>query len=137
MAHRITALRAACQQAGRTFDELEISYETQILIAPSRTAVREKLKAMLALTPPETEVPQDTDFQAFVNGDSDVYPRYLTESWLVGTPDEVAAQLQGYIALGVTHFILWFMDAPQTDGMTQFMEQVAPVFKTSQQPRKT
>src|SRR5215207_1455318 len=48
MEHRLGALRAACQRVGRTFDDLEISYEVQILIAPSRNAVREKLKTMLA-----------------------------------------------------------------------------------------
>ncbi|MEO8397521.1 MAG: hypothetical protein ABI700_31275, partial [Chloroflexota bacterium] len=108
--------------------ELEISYETQILIAPTREGVREKLKAMLALTPPGGETPQDEDFKAFVSGASDEYPHYLTDG-LVGTPDEIKAQLQAYIDLGATHFMLWFMDAPQTDGMRLFAEQVAPSFR--------
>jgi alkanesulfonate monooxygenase SsuD/methylene tetrahydromethanopterin reductase-like flavin-dependent oxidoreductase (luciferase family) len=73
--------------------------------------------------------PQDADFLAFVSGESDEYPRYLTDSWLVGTPDEVAAQLQSYIGLGATHYMLWFMDAPDEAGMRLFMEQVAPRFR--------
>ena len=126
---RLGALRAACQRAGREFDELEISYETQILIAPSREAVREKLKHMLALTPPGTPTPPNADVSAFVSGRSDTYPRYLTDAWLVGTPDEIEQQLQAYIRTGATHFLLWFMDAPQTDGMRLFIEQVAPAIK--------
>ena len=127
---RLTALKAACQNVGRDFSELEISYETQILIAPTREAVREKLKAILALTPTGAETPRDADFKAFVSGESDVYPRYLTDG-LVGTPDEIKTQLQTYLDMGVSHYMLWFMDAPETDGMQLFMEQVAPAFKSS------
>ena len=129
MKRRLVDLRAACQQVGRNFTELEISYETQILIAPTRAAVRDKLNIMLALTPPGTPTPQDADFQAFVNGQSDAYPHYLTDAWLVGTPDEVTEQLRAYIDLGVSHFMLWFMDAPEAYGMELFMEQVAPLFR--------
>ncbi|MBI1255854.1 MAG: LLM class flavin-dependent oxidoreductase [Chloroflexi bacterium] len=126
---RLDALRAACAKVGRDFSELEISYETQILIAPTREGVREKLKAMLALTPPDGVTPQDDDFKAFVSGASDDYPHYLTDG-LVGTPEEVKAQIQSYINLGATHFMLWFMDAPDTDGMRLFAEHVAPSFKS-------
>jgi alkanesulfonate monooxygenase SsuD/methylene tetrahydromethanopterin reductase-like flavin-dependent oxidoreductase (luciferase family) len=129
MRRRLDDLRTACQHAGRSFDELEISYETQILIAPSRDAVREKLNRMLALTPMGTETFQDADFRAFVSGESDAYPRYLTDAWLIGTPEEVQYQLQAYIELSATHFILWFMDAPETDGMKLFSAQVMPAFK--------
>ncbi len=126
---RLAALRAACEMAGRPFDALEISYETQILIAPSREAVREKLCAMLALTPPGADTIDDADFRAFVDGGSDSYPRALSEMGLVGTPAEVSEQLQAYLALGVTHFMLWFVDAPQDDGMRLFQERVAPVIQ--------
>jgi alkanesulfonate monooxygenase SsuD/methylene tetrahydromethanopterin reductase-like flavin-dependent oxidoreductase (luciferase family) len=128
MTSRITDLRTACLRAKRAFETLEISYETQILIAPTRDGVREQLKAMLALTPPNSPLPQSADFMAFIDGSSDAYPSYLTDAWLVGTPDEVTMQLQQYQALGVSHFMLWFMDAPQSDGMRLFMEQVAPRF---------
>jgi alkanesulfonate monooxygenase SsuD/methylene tetrahydromethanopterin reductase-like flavin-dependent oxidoreductase (luciferase family) len=87
---------------------------------------------MLALTPAGAETPQDADFRAFVSGESDEYPRYLTDTGFVGTPDEIKAQIQNYIAIGISHFMLWVMDAPQMDGMQLFMEQVAPVFKSSQ-----
>ncbi len=129
MGRRLAALRAACRRAERSFDELEISYETQILIALSRAGVRERLKNLLALTPPGAETPTDADFLAFVNGDSDTYPHALTDAWLVGTPDEIEHQLQAYTQIGATHFMLWFMDAPETDGMRLFMEQVAPAMK--------
>lgn len=125
MARRLAALRAACAAVGRPFEELEISHETQILIAEDAAGVRAKVRAMLALTPPGAATPTDADFLAFVAGETDDYPRCLTDAWLVGTPGEVAAQLRAYMALGVSHFMLWFMDAPDEAGMRLFAETVA------------
>jgi alkanesulfonate monooxygenase SsuD/methylene tetrahydromethanopterin reductase-like flavin-dependent oxidoreductase (luciferase family) len=125
---RLGMLRAACEAAGRTLSEIECSYETQILIAPDRAGVRAQLRAMLAHEPSSAAV-QDSDFWAFVDGETDDYPRRLTESWLVGTPDEIAARLREYIDMGFSHFLLWFMDAPRADGMTLFMREVAPHFR--------
>ena len=51
---------------------------------------------------------------------------------VVGLTDEIKSQLQNYIAIGISHFMLWYMDAPDIDGMQLFVEQVAPVFKSSQ-----
>jgi alkanesulfonate monooxygenase SsuD/methylene tetrahydromethanopterin reductase-like flavin-dependent oxidoreductase (luciferase family) len=133
LGRRLAALKSACEMAGRNFDELEISYETQILIAPDRDGVRQALKKMLALTPAGTATPPDADFQAFMSGASDEYPKYLTDAWLIGTPAEVNAQLQAYLDIGVTHFMLWFMDAPAADGMQLFAEQVAPGLTKAQE----
>jgi alkanesulfonate monooxygenase SsuD/methylene tetrahydromethanopterin reductase-like flavin-dependent oxidoreductase (luciferase family) len=130
MRRRLEALRAACQAAGRDFSELEISCEAQILIAPSRDAVRQKLRAMLALTPPGVDTFNEPDFLAFVNGSSDEYPRALRDGGLVGTPAEVAGQLRDNIALGVTHFMLWFLDAPDPAGLELFAQQVAPLIRS-------
>jgi len=47
----------------------------------------------------------------------------------VGTSAEIVSQLQAYLAAGVTHFMLWLIDAPQTQGMRLFMEQVAPALR--------
>lgn len=124
MTRRLDALRAACANVGRDFAELEISYETQILIAPTRDGIREQLRAMLALTP-GAPLPGGADFADFMAGRSDAYPAYLTDAWLVGTPDEVRTQIEAYRAIGVSHFMLWFMDAPETAGMRLFMEAVA------------
>jgi alkanesulfonate monooxygenase SsuD/methylene tetrahydromethanopterin reductase-like flavin-dependent oxidoreductase (luciferase family) len=129
LGQRLAALREACQRAGRNFDELEISYETQILIASSREAVREKLSAMLKLAPAGGAAPVDEEVLAFASGASDAYPRALTQAWLVGTPEEVGQQVEAYRALGVSHFLLWFMDAPEEGGMRLFAETVAETMK--------
>jgi len=126
---RLGALQAACRAADRAYDKIEKSLETQILIAPNRARLRALLQAMLALTPPGAETPVDADLQAFVDGRTDAYPHCLSDSWWVGTPDEITEQIQSCIDLGVTHFLLWFMDAPQQEGMWLFVEQVIPNFR--------
>jgi alkanesulfonate monooxygenase SsuD/methylene tetrahydromethanopterin reductase-like flavin-dependent oxidoreductase (luciferase family) len=129
---RLDALQSACQAGGRAYDDIEKSLETQILIAPDRAGIRTLLSEMLTLpvsahVSPATARPPG--LAAFVDGETDDYPRSLTDSWLVGTPQEVTAQLQTYIDMGFTHFMLWFMDAPRQDGMRLFRQQVIPRFQ--------
>ncbi len=126
---RLDALDAACRAIGRDSAEIEKTLETQILIAPDRPALRERLRDMLPLTPPGAPTFEDADFRAFVDGASDDLPASLCESWLLGTPDEVGQQIERRIAVGFTHFMLWFVDAPREDGMRLFIEQVAPALR--------
>jgi alkanesulfonate monooxygenase SsuD/methylene tetrahydromethanopterin reductase-like flavin-dependent oxidoreductase (luciferase family) len=43
---------------------------------------------------------------------------------LAGTPDECIEQLQVYVGLGVTCFMLFFGDLPRLDGLKLFAEDV-------------
>jgi alkanesulfonate monooxygenase SsuD/methylene tetrahydromethanopterin reductase-like flavin-dependent oxidoreductase (luciferase family) len=78
-----------------------------------------------AVTP--VALPEGLD--AFLSGATDELPSSVKKSWIVGTPDAVAAQLQSYIDLGITHFLLWFMDAPDPAGLELFAQTVAPRFR--------
>jgi alkanesulfonate monooxygenase SsuD/methylene tetrahydromethanopterin reductase-like flavin-dependent oxidoreductase (luciferase family) len=124
---RLNALRAACAAAGRNYDELEKSLEIQILIAPDRAALRQTLRDMLALTPPGGAQPDGLG--PFLDGATDTLPPALADTWLIGTPLEVRAQLQRYLDLGFTHYMLWFVDAPSAQGLELFSQQVAPAFR--------
>jgi len=123
---RLDALRSAFEQVGRPFDELEKSLETQILIAPDLDGVRRQLRAMLALNPPDAP---DPALQAFLDGHTDDVPASLSDTWIIGTPQMVEQRLRTYIDLGITHFLLWFMDAPQPDGLRLFAQDVMPRFR--------
>ena len=47
---------------------------------------------------------------------------------ITGNPQEIADQLQAYVDLGISHFILRFADYPHTDGAQLFMQEVMPKF---------
>ena len=54
------------------------------------------------------------------------YMRYLSRQRpnLVGTPDDVAAGIRAYLALGVDHVILRFHYGDEIASMTLFMDEV-------------
>ena len=78
---------------------------------------------MVALDPPTTP---DAGLEAFVAGTTDEVPESLASTTLVGTPQQVADRVQAYVDLGVSHFLLWFLDAPDEAGLRLFIDQVAP-----------
>jgi alkanesulfonate monooxygenase SsuD/methylene tetrahydromethanopterin reductase-like flavin-dependent oxidoreductase (luciferase family) len=118
---RLDALRAACARNARPYDEIEKSLEIQILIAPDRDALRDRLRLIVALTPDTAPAP---DLAAFISGNTDDLPRIIQETWLAGTPDDVAARIDAYVAAGISHFMLWFVDAPGDAGLRLFASEV-------------
>lgn len=48
-----------------------------------------------------------------------------------GAPEEVTAQLQGFVDLGMDYFILRFLDFPAPDGMQLFLSEVLPNFQST------
>ena len=124
---RLDLLAEACAAVGRSGDEIERSLETQILIAPDRVGLRAQLQHMIGLAPDAAPLPDGLD--AFLTGATDDLPPSVADTWLAGTPDEVAAQIQAYLDLGITHFLLWFMDAPDPAGLELFAREVMPRFR--------
>ena len=133
---RLALLRQACRENARDAAEIEVSLETQVLIAPNLEALRAKLGELVALAgeqdhlPPEIS-PYVKDYVsnpstiAFVAGQTDNLPEPMASDWIIGTPDQVADRIDAYIAEGIGHFMLWFMDAPGQEGMALFAHEVA------------
>ena len=122
---RLQALATACQRVGRPFSEIEKSFETQILIAPDLAGLRRSLGQILA----RSATPPAEDLATFAQGHTDQLPPSLTESFLIGTPDQIAAQLEAYLERGISHLMLWFMDAPESAGLELFAREVMPRFR--------
>ncbi len=115
LADKIDRLGRACQRAGRCLSQLELSLETQILIAPSEAAVDATLSRIAALPPSPRGAPKSIEA--------------LREDSLVGTPETVVSRLRDYTALGISHFMLWFLDFPSLTGLRLFAEQVLPAVR--------
>ena len=124
---RMALLAAACEQVGRPFQELEKSLEIQVLIAPDVAALRRQLQGIIHKAP-AGQTP-DAELAAFIDGSADRLPPYMAETWLAGTPDEVTARVRAYVDEGIRHFMLWFVDAPEQEGLRLFAEQVMPRYR--------
>jgi alkanesulfonate monooxygenase SsuD/methylene tetrahydromethanopterin reductase-like flavin-dependent oxidoreductase (luciferase family) len=111
------------------------------MIAPDLDAIRARLRDLAALA--ETTAGEqrgqvkgfvssyatDEDFKAFISGASDAIPGRLAEDWVIGTADQVEARLREYMDEGISHFMLWFMDAPNMAGLELFATEVRPRFE--------
>ena len=93
--------------------------ETQVLIAPTRQRVEELLDHAASRPAPATSRMAAIDPAARA-------AQY--DRWLIGTPDDIVARIEEYRAVGISHFLLWFMDFPSLDGLRLFAEEVLPRF---------
>jgi alkanesulfonate monooxygenase SsuD/methylene tetrahydromethanopterin reductase-like flavin-dependent oxidoreductase (luciferase family) len=99
---RLDTLRQHCLEVGRDYNTIGITYSCDCVgVAPTHA---------------EAERMADASF----------FGRYTR---MLGTPDEVAAQIQPLIDLGVTHFIFRFCDFPRREGVNLFTKEVVPRFK--------
>jgi alkanesulfonate monooxygenase SsuD/methylene tetrahydromethanopterin reductase-like flavin-dependent oxidoreductase (luciferase family) len=125
---RLDLLKDACQKAGRDYDEIEKSLEIQVLITPDGDA-RELIGRMLDMVATGTEI--DPELHAYVDGRRDTVPEWLSDITLIGSPAQVSEQIQGYVDVGIDHFLLWFLDAPDRNGMDLFARDVIPKLRQS------
>lgn len=125
---RLGLLDAALAKAGRSRADLEISFETQILVAPDLATLRRKVASMLEHAREAGHEP-DAAVVDFAAGRADRLPDSMTGPWIIGTAVEAKARIEALKSRGVDHLMLWFMDAPDTDGMAYFMQEIAPTFR--------
>ena len=132
LAARLALVDAALADAGRSRADVEIALETQVLVAPSIGALRDRLAAMIALDPDGSlsgRPPLEPEAMGrFLDGGTDELPPAVAERWIVGTPEMVRRRIGAYMDLGVGHFVLWFMDLPDRRGLTDFIRTVMPTF---------
>ena len=130
LTEKLHALRAACHRAGRDMAELELSLEVQVLVAPTEADVK-SIARRIADLPSSKRGEVRPDILDAVRSD-DGRPLHPTiDDWVVGTPEAVTRQLDAYLALGISHFMLWFLDFPSLDGLKLFAERVRPALRST------
>ena len=107
----LTAKRAVlaehCRAVGRDVDEILVNWQCQcVAIADSEAEARR-----LAERAP-------------------LYER-SPQSAVVGTPEQVAERLQGFIDAGARDFILRFADFPRAENLHRFAREIAPRLRAS------
>ena len=130
---KLDALRAAGDRAGKDIGRLELSLEIQVLIAPTEAEVKSIARRVAALPPSRRGAPR-ADVLSALEATDDRPLSAVVDDWLVGTPDAIADQLRTYEQLGITHFMLWFLDYPSLDGMRLFSEHVLRTTQTDSRP---
>jgi len=140
LSERLALVDAALKAHGRAQAELEITLETQILVAESEDALRAKLADLVALDPLGSLSGRPpvcgNDLDDFLAGRSPTLPAPLADKWIVGTPEAVIARISDYNRAGIDHFIFWFMDLPGEDSLSLFTENIMPHFMTARKNQR-
>ncbi len=103
--HKLKILENNCKVVGRPFDHIEKSCWPvgQIFIGKDKKDLEEKVPQW---------VPKGIKVKDFMRTN------------FVGTPENYLKQIRFYINLGVTHFMLFFADTPNLEGLKIFAEKV-------------
>lgn len=98
--HKATVLQGHCREVGRDYDTIEKTWSPEVFIRATEAEVQ-------------------------AAGSQSFWGEPL-ESWaagnLVGTPEQVAAKIEEYVALGCTSFMPWCSDYPGEETLRLFAE---------------
>jgi F420-dependent oxidoreductase-like protein len=108
--HKSEVLRGHCDRAGRDFDDIVRTHAPDCRLFDSESG----LQAWLG-TPGGGNL--------WGRGDPE---EYLRDNF-VGTVEQVAAKVQGYVDAGCREFILWFRDYPASESLERFAREVVPL----------
>jgi F420-dependent oxidoreductase-like protein len=103
--HKIEVLESHCKAVGRDFNEIEKScwLGGQISIVPDKKELDKKVSQLK---------PKNVSSKEFKKFN------------FVATPDECRQEIRRYTSLGVTYFMLFFGDLPDTSSLRVFAEKV-------------
>jgi len=115
--HKIGVIEDHCETVGRDPAEIEYSWDGHVIC----TRDEEKRERLLDLMTP-------IQFEDEYTDQPDITTENADEYFMIGEPEEVAAAIERRIETGVTKFMFWFVDFPDTGGMELFADEVMPEF---------
>ena len=108
-AERIAVLREECAAIGRDAANIEMSVHPQMTIARQHDEAEAEARAVARS--------HGRTLESYEG------------AWLLGTPDEVRAQIQEYIDAGITHWIIAMGPPFDLAALRLFAEEVIPAFR--------
>lgn len=109
------------REAGRDPDDVERSWLGHVLVCEDDETVQEYCDRIFPLPWGEAAALEDEQL-------SDAEDARENADFFIGTPSEVASQLEEVQELGFDRLQLFFLDYPSTDGMELFGDEVLPEF---------
>lgn len=107
--HKSAVLARHCDAVGRDFDAITRTHAPDCLLFDSEAELRRWL---------------DSPGGGHLWGEED--PDTYVRDNFVGTDEQVAEKVQGYVDAGCREFVLWFRDYPGVESLERFMVDVVP-----------
>ena len=112
--HQTEVLERCCRDIGRDPRSIRRSIMTSFLIGRDRSDLRERAHEIGKVIPRYTDLAPDEVLKA------------AAESWLVGTPEEIAEQIREKAALGIDLFMLQHFLLDDRDALKLLASDVIP-----------
>lgn len=107
--HRLKILKQLCLLIGRNYQEILKSWAGEIILAENEEELKRKIKTLK----PGAES-----------------KGYYFRGCIMGTPEQCIEKIKAYVKVGVTYFVIYFLDA-DLHSLQIFAENVLPAFKRS------
>jgi F420-dependent oxidoreductase-like protein len=110
LGHKVQALRRRCDELGRAFDDIEVSQQCVVVIAPDQEAARAQLEKAKKI------------YGGHMGGS-------LEEHGIWGGPDHVIERIERHRALGCSFFVVEFFGRDTREPARLFADKVMPAFQ--------
>ncbi len=107
--HKSTVLEEHCDRIGRDFGSIVRTHGPDCRLFDSQADL-------------DVWLDSDGGGNLWGRGDPEVY----VKDNFVGTVDQVAEKVQGYVDAGCSEFVLWFRDFPASESLERFAAEVVP-----------
>jgi alkanesulfonate monooxygenase SsuD/methylene tetrahydromethanopterin reductase-like flavin-dependent oxidoreductase (luciferase family) len=111
--HKLNVLRQHCESVGRDYESITKSAEIGVIIHPTYEEYVGEMRKRFDFNVGEGS------FEEWL-GDAE-------NCFITGTPDMCLEQLQEYVDLGLSYFMIRFGDLPNLDGIRLFQKEVIPL----------
>ncbi len=130
--NKIDIIKEECKKQNRDFSKFDFSLETQVLVRKTESELEKALKDYSDLIKFNNSFDDDIIAQLKATNPGLVdynSPENIKKEFLIGTPSQIKEKLDKYIAKGVNHFMLWFMDYPDKQSTELFAKEIFPHYK--------